>query len=86
MKRLDHQKIRMEKIEELSSMTGYVPLALHIYLPPNYWDVATEQALKEYYQKRTDLQCAKDKRKYLMDDLLSWINEHKSFKDIIING
>lgn len=86
MKFLDHQKIKEEKINDLANMKGYVPLALHRYLPNNYWDVATEQAKKEYYQKRTELQGASNPNKFLEDDLMSWIKEHKNFKDIIQNG
>jgi len=84
---LNHKKIVEDELyKRLWETDGYVPLVLHTYLDPEYWNRATEQAKQRYYLKRTQLQGAESYGKFLQDDLLEWIKEHKEFKDIIING
>ena len=83
---LDHEKIINERLNELLSLDCYIPLCLHCYLDDTYFDRASEQALNEYYQKRTELQCTNDKGRYMKDDLMKWLDEHKEFKDIIQYG
>ena len=83
---LDHEKIINEKLNDLLSLDCYIPLCLHCYLDDTYFDRATEEAKRQYYTARTDLQCTSDKGRYMKDDLRKWLTEHKEFMDIIKDG
>lgn len=79
---INHDKV-LSKIDELNKINDYIPLMLMRYVSLDYFDRATDKALKEYYKNRTALQVVDDFNSFLEKDLTDWLNEHKEFEDII---
>ena len=79
---INHDKV-LSKIDELNKINDYIPLMLMRYVGKDYFDRATDKALKEYYKNRTALQVVDDFNDYLEKDLTDWLKKHKEFKDII---